>query len=102
MNFRNISSWCIRNPVAPIVLFIGLTLAGIVSFSNMTITQNPDIEFPVVVVGVSQPGAAPAEMEKQVTQQVESAVRGVNGGYEIDSGVSEGYSNSGPYFQMES
>ena len=94
MNFRNISSWCIRNPVAPIVLFVGLMLAGIVSFSRMTITQNPDIEFPVVVVGVSQPGAAPAEMEKQVTQQVEAAVRGVNGVDEIDSSVSEGYSNT--------
>ena len=76
MNFRNISSWCIRNPVAPIVLFVGLMLAGVVAFSRMTITQNPDIEFPVVIVGISQPGAAPAEMEKQVTQQVEAAVRG--------------------------
>ncbi|WP_341631758.1 efflux RND transporter permease subunit [Sphingomonas agri] len=94
MNFRNISSWCIRNPVAPIVLFVGLMLAGIVSFSRMTITQNPDIEFPVVVVGVSQPGAAPAEMEKQVTQQIEAAVRGVNGVDEIDSSVSEGNSNT--------
>ena len=94
MNFRNISSWCIQNPVAPIVLFIGLMLAGIVAFSRMTITQNPDIDFPVVLVGVSQPGAAPPEMEKQVTQQVEAAVRGVNGVDEIDSSVSEGYSQT--------
>src|SRR5690348_16021292 len=94
MNFRNISSWCIRNPVAPIVLFIGLMLAGIISFSQMTVTQNPDIDFPVVLVGVSQPGAAPAEMEKQVTQQIEAAVRGVNGVDEIDSSISEGYSQT--------
>src|SRR3954454_14890881 len=94
MNFRNISSWCIRNPVAPIVLFVGLMLAGIVAFSQMTITQNPDIDFPVVLVGVSQPGAAPAEMEKQVTQQIEAAVRGVTGVDEIDSSVSEGYSQT--------
>src|SRR5689334_404766 len=69
-------------------------LAGIVAFSRMTITQNPDIDFPVVVVGVSQPGAAPAEMEKQVTQQIEAAVRGVTGVDEIDSSVSEGYSST--------
>jgi multidrug efflux pump subunit AcrB len=94
MNFRNISSWCIRNPVAPIVLFVGLMLAGIVAFSQMTVTQNPDIDFPVVLVGVSQPGAAPAEMEKQVTQQIEAAVRGVTGVDEIDSSVSEGYSQT--------
>jgi multidrug efflux pump subunit AcrB len=94
MNFRNISSWCIRNPVAPIVLFVGLMLAGFVAFSQMTVTQNPDIDFPVVLVGVSQPGAAPSEMEKQVTQQIEAAVRGVNGVDEIDSSVSEGYSQT--------
>ena len=35
MNFRNISSWCIRNPVGPIVLFVGLMLAGIIAFARM-------------------------------------------------------------------
>src|SRR3954453_13905528 len=94
MNFRNISSWCIRNPVAPIVLFVGLMLAGIVAFSQMTITRNPDIDFPVVLVGVSQPGAAPAEMEKQVTQQIEAAVRGVTGVDEIDSTANEAFRNT--------
>ncbi|HEV8408641.1 MAG TPA: efflux RND transporter permease subunit, partial [Sphingomicrobium sp.] len=94
MNFRNISSWCIRNPVGPIVLFVGLMLGGLVAFSQMTITQNPDIDFPVVLIGVNQPGAAPPEMEKQVTQQIEAAVRGVNGVDEIDSSVSEGYSQT--------
>ena len=38
MNFRNISSWCIRNPVPPIVLFVALLLAGIIAFSRMTVT----------------------------------------------------------------
>ena len=100
MNFRNISSWCIRNPVPPIVLFIALLLAGIISFSRMTVTNNPDIDFPGVTVGVSQPGAAPTEMEKQVTQKIEAAVRGVNGVDEIDSSVQEGYSNTFIQFQI--
>ncbi len=100
MNFRNISSWCIRNPVPPIVLFVALLLAGIISFSRMTVTNNPDIDFPGVTVGVSQPGAAPSEMEKQVTQKVEAAVRGVNGVDEIDSTVREGFSNTFIQFQI--
>jgi len=100
MNFRNISSWCIRNPVPPIVLFVALLLAGIISFSRMTVTNNPDIDFPGVTVGVSQPGAAPSEMEKQVTQKIEAAVRGVNGVDEIDSSVREGYSNTFIQFQI--
>ena len=50
MNFRNLSAWSIRNPVVPIVLFLGLTLAGIVSFMSMKIQSDPDIEFPMVIV----------------------------------------------------
>jgi multidrug efflux pump subunit AcrB len=48
MNFRNISSWAIRNPVPPIVLFVALLLAGVVSFMRMDVNGQPDIEFPVV------------------------------------------------------
>jgi len=89
---RNISSWSIKNPVAPIVAFIMLTLAGIVSFITMDINDNPDIDFPVAQVLVTQPGAAPTELETQVTQRVEAAVRGINGIDEISSFVSEGRS----------
>ena len=94
MNFRNISSWCIRNPVPPIVLFVGLMLAGLIAFSGMQVNNNPDIDFPAAIVGVSQPGAAPNEMETQITQRVESAIRGVSGVDEINSSVSEGYSQT--------
>ena len=80
MNFRNISSWCIRNPVFPIVLFVGLMLAGLVSFARMQVNNAPDIDFPAAMVSVSQPGAAPNEMETQVSQRIEAAVRGINGG----------------------
>ena len=92
MNFRNISSWCIRNPVFPIVLFVGLTLAGLIAFYRMQVNNAPDIDFPAAIVSVSQPGASPKELETQVTQRVETAIRGVNGVDEINSSVSEGNS----------
>jgi multidrug efflux pump subunit AcrB len=94
MNFRNISAWSIRNPIAPIVIFIALTLAGIVSFMQMEVQNEPDVEFPVVQISISQPGAAPTEIETQVTQRVEAAVRSITGIDEISSSVSEGYSST--------
>ena len=94
MNFRNISSWAIRNPIPPIVLFVALLVAGIVSFMRMDVNDSPDVEFPFVSVSISQPGAAPTELETQVTQRVEAAVRGVNGVEEINSSVREGSSNT--------
>jgi multidrug efflux pump subunit AcrB len=72
MSFRNISAWAIRNPVPPIVLFIFLTIAGLVSFNQMDVNNDPDIDFPIVWISISQPGAAPSELETQVTQRVES------------------------------
>src|SRR6476620_8605555 len=100
MNFRNISSWCIRNPVGPIVFFVGLMLAGLISFARMQVNQNPDIDYPAASVSVTQPGAAPNELETQVTQRVESAIRGVNGVEEINSTVSEGNSFTFVQFQI--
>src|SRR5436309_12096445 len=99
MNFRNISSWCIRNPVGPIVLFVGLMLFGLISFARMQVNQDPDIDLPFASVTISQPGAAPNELETQVTQRVESAIRGVNGVDEINSSVGEGYSTTFVNFQ---
>ena len=97
---RNISSWAIKNPIPPIVLFIMLTLAGIVSFRSMNINDNPDIDFPAAQIIVSQPGAAPTELETQVTQRVEAAVRGVNGVDEITSRVQEGQSYTNVQFSI--
>src|SRR3954469_8332929 len=100
MNFRNISSWCIRNPVAPIVLFVGLMLAGLIAFARMQVNNAPDIDFPAAIVSVSQPGAAPNEMETQVTQRVESAVRGITGVDEINSTIKEGNSTTFVSFEL--
>ena len=100
MNFRNISAWCIRNPVPPIVMFIGLLLAGVISFMGMEVNNNPDIDFPAAQITISQPGAAPTEMENQITQKVEAAIRSVNGVDEINSSVREGSSNTFVQFKI--
>lgn len=100
MNFRNLSAWSIRNPVVPIVLFIGLTLAGIVSFMMMKVQDQPDIEFPMVIVSISQPGAAPTEIETQITQRVEASVRTIAGVDTITSTASEGNSQTFVQFKI--
>ncbi len=100
MNFRNISAWSIRNPVVPIVLFIGLTLAGILAFMSMKVQNDPDIEFPVVIVSISQPGAAPSEIENQITQRVEAAIRTISGVSSISSTAREGNSQTVIQFQI--
>ena len=100
MSLRNISAWSIRNPVIPLVFFAALLLAGIVSFSRMDVTNNPDVEFPAVIVTITQPGASPTEIENQITQRIESAVRSINGVESIQSTAREGSSTTVVEFQV--
>ncbi len=97
---RNISAWSIRNPVPPLVIFIALMLAGIVAFNRMAIVDNPDIDFPAAQITITQPGAAPTEIETQITQRVEAAVRAINGVDEITSTALEGSSSTFVQFQI--
>ncbi|HEX5775452.1 MAG TPA: efflux RND transporter permease subunit [Caulobacteraceae bacterium] len=89
---RNISSWSIRNPVPTILLFVVLTLAGLAGFSRMRVNNFPDVDFPMVVVSASQPGAAPAEVETQVTRILEDTLTGLSGVRHVRSTVSDGVS----------
>ena len=77
MSFRNISSWAIRNPIPTTVLFLLLTLGGIFAFPTLRVNNTPDIDLPAVLVSILQPGAAPSELETQVTRRVEDAVAGL-------------------------
>jgi multidrug efflux pump subunit AcrB len=97
---RNISAWAIRNPVIPIVLFTFLLAMGLLAFMRMDINLNPDITSPAANVSISQPGAAPPELEIQITRRVEAAVRGINGVNEINSSIREGSSNTFVSFEI--
>lgn len=92
MALRDISAWSIRNPVIPLVFFVGLLFAGIVSFTRMDVTDNPDVEFPLVRVSIAQPGASPTEIENQITQRVESSLTSISGVNSIQSTAREGSS----------
>ncbi len=100
MALRDISAWSIRNPVIPLVFFTGLLFAGIVSFMRMDVTDQPDVEFPAVRVSIAQPGASPTEIENQITQRVESALRAINGVNSIQSTAREGSSQTFVEFEI--
>jgi multidrug efflux pump subunit AcrB len=84
------SAWAIRHPISPIVMFVVLLFMGIVAFVRLPITLNPDIAYPLVLVQVLQPGAAPTEVETQILQKVEGAVAGIGNIHNITSLALEG------------
>ncbi|MDP2085833.1 MAG: efflux RND transporter permease subunit [Gemmobacter sp.] len=97
----NFSAWSIRNPVAPILAFVILVVMGWNSFNSLPITRFPNIDVPLVAVTVTQGGAAPAEMETQITKEIEDAVAGITGVKNIISTVTDGRSTTAVEFRME-
>ncbi len=97
----NISAWAIRQPVPSLVLFAVLMILGWFSFNQLAVTKFPNVDIPIVSVNVQQPGAAPSELEAQVTKKVEDAISSVNGIKHIISAVSEGQSLTTIEFRLE-
>lgn len=76
MNFR-ISAWAIRNPIPVALMFIALTIAGLTAYPKLLIKHFPNINFPAVVVSITQSGSAPSEVENQISRPVENAIAGI-------------------------
>ncbi len=87
MKRLNISAWSIRQPVPALVLFMVLLALGMFAFKSLPITRFPNIDVPIVSVVVTQAGAAPSELEAQVTKKIEDAIAGLTGVKHISSTI---------------
>ncbi|TWB07535.1 efflux RND transporter permease subunit [Bradyrhizobium stylosanthis] len=97
----NISAWSIRHPLPSVVFSIILLVLGWTSFVKLAVTRLPSADIPVISVAVSQFGAAPAELESQVTKTIEDAVSGVEGVRHITSQITDGLSLTTIQFALE-
>lgn len=82
----------VRRPAMTIVLILFFVLLGFVSYFNLNVEQSPRIEFPLVSVNVTYPGASPEEIETQVIKKIEDAVVEIS---EIKSIKSRAFENFG-------
>jgi hydrophobe/amphiphile efflux-1 (HAE1) family protein len=97
----NISAWSIRNPLPPVVFSIILLVLGWLSFTKLAVTHLPSADIPVISVAVAQFGAAPSELESQVTKIIEDGVSGVEGVRHITSQITDGLSVTTIQFAIE-
>ena len=95
-----LSDLSIKNPVFAWMLMLGLIVFGWIGFSNMGISQMPDVDYPVVNVSVSLEGAAPEVMETQVADVLEGAVMSIQGIKEVSSSSKRGGANITIEFEL--
>ena len=97
----NVSAWSIRNPIPSLMLFMLLTLAGLLGFKAMKIQNFPDIDLPMVVVTAALPGAAPGQLETEVARKIEDSIASVQGVKHIYASISDGLVVITTEFQLE-
>jgi HAE1 family hydrophobic/amphiphilic exporter-1 len=67
----HISELCIRRPVMTILLSIAAIVAGIVAYTRLPVAAVPRVDFPVISVFASFPGASPETMATSVALPLE-------------------------------
>jgi hydrophobe/amphiphile efflux-1 (HAE1) family protein len=97
----NFSAWSIRKPVPSVLLFFVLCVLGIMSFMKLPVTRFPNIDIPLVSVVITQSGAAPTELETQITKRVEDAVANIAGAKRVISTLTDGNSQVLVEFRLD-
>ena len=96
-----ISTWAISNPTPVILLFVLLTLAGLLAYWKLPIAGNPRVDLPVIAVNVSQPGASSSELETNVARRLEQAVAGIAGVKHLTTTIAQGDVQLVAEFQLD-
>jgi multidrug efflux pump subunit AcrB len=97
----NVSAWSIRNPIPSILLFILLTIAGLMAFRAMKIQNFPDIDLPTVTVTASLPGASPSQLETDVARKIENSIATLQGVKHLYTKVQDGVVTITVEFRLE-
>ena len=95
-----ISAWAIQNPTPIAILFVAMSLWGVLAYTSLPIKHYPNISFPMVSVTVTQSGAAAPEVENQITRPVENALASIQHVKHITSSVTLGASSTALEFDL--
>jgi HAE1 family hydrophobic/amphiphilic exporter-1 len=89
---QKLAQICIRRPVFATMLVLFLVVMGLDAYFKLGVDFFPKVEFPIVTVTTTLRGAAPEEVESQVTRRIEEAVNTISGIDDLSSISAEGIS----------
>jgi HAE1 family hydrophobic/amphiphilic exporter-1 len=89
---QKLAEICVRRPVFASVLVLALVVVGAFAYYGLGTDRFPKVEFPWVTITTVLPGAAPEEIETEITDKIEEAVNTISGIDELQSTSSENVS----------
>ncbi|HEX3532418.1 MAG TPA: efflux RND transporter permease subunit [Thermoanaerobaculia bacterium] len=98
---KRLAQICIERPVFATVLILALVVVGLFCYFNLGVDRFPKVDFPMVTVTTRLVGAAPEEMETEITDKIEEAVNTISGIDQLTSTSAEGVSIVMIQFDLE-
>src|SRR5262245_1437115 len=89
---QKLAEICVRRPVFATMLIMTLMVLGVFSYNRLVVERFPRVEFPTITVTTRLPGAAPEEVETEITDKIEEAINTISGIEELRSTSAEGVS----------
>ncbi|HEY3309552.1 MAG TPA: efflux RND transporter permease subunit [Desulfuromonadaceae bacterium] len=96
-----LSNTSIKRPIFATVMILALVVLGIFSYRRLSVEMFPNVEFPLVSVVTTFPGASPETVEREVSKRIEDSVNQIAGVKHVFSTSREGVSTVMVQFQLE-
>jgi HAE1 family hydrophobic/amphiphilic exporter-1 len=96
-----LAALCVRRPVLAWVLVLSLTVVGLFAFGRLGVDRFPNVDMPTISVTTRLPGAAPEQVETEVTDKIEESVNTISAIDTLSSTSSEGISQVVVTFKLE-
>src|SRR3978361_939555 len=86
-----ISDFAIRRPIITVVTMIALVIFGLASLFRLDTDEFPDLDQPIVFIGIAYPGASPDVVEREVVTRLEDKISGISGVDKVNSTSTDGF-----------
>ncbi len=96
-----LSDLSIKRPIFATVMMLALVVLGIFSFKRLGVEMFPTVEFPLISVVTTFPGASPETVEREISKRIEESVNQIAGVKHVFSTSREGVSTVMVQFQLE-
>lgn len=96
-----LAALCVRRPVFATVLVLSITVTGVFGYTQLGVDRFPKVDFPTILITTRQSGAAPEQIETEISDKIEEAVNTISGLDELRSTSAEGVSIVAASFVLE-
>lgn len=96
-----LSNFSIKRPIATIVIILMLMCLGLLALKNLRVNNNPDVQFPLIIVNIPYPGASPATVEKEIINRVEKSLQSIPDVEHTESTANEGNATILMFFKFK-